>query len=132
MVKGFKFFSENHTVLTSLTDLVNKWQPTGMLDDAESPELVAHALETIYEYLVERPDSDSDFIINVYPIISRLYRNKTRYYFEDEIKRIVDRVIERLTYHLVTHRNPDLFFMANIDHEAEISFMIFEELNWEE
>lgn len=133
MVKNFKFFSENYPKIKSITDLIERWEPTGLLDDVELPELVAHILETSLQFILEeRSETPDDINSCIFPILKRLYNNKRRYYFDEEIKNMVDRIIERLTYHLITHRNPDLYFYVNIDHEAEICFMIVEELKWEE
>lgn len=95
MLNNFKFFCNNdHELIPlqrSLRDLVDKWEATGLLDDAVCPELVATVMETTVSYYV---DSLNDYKMEILlPTLSRLFRNKERYYSDERILALSEELV---------------------------------------
>lgn len=96
-MNNFKFFTENiqdKPLLVSsprtLTELINKWGPTGLLDDAISLELVAYVMEMTFNRLSSRDDV---WLFSVYPVLSRIFKTKQRYYNDEIIRRLIDTIV---------------------------------------
>ena len=133
MLKQFKFFCNNiqdkpelGTLQRSLRDLVDKWEPTGLLTDAVCPELVATVMETTVSYYV---DSLNDYKMGILlPLLSRLFRGKERYYSDERILALVEELVSVIELNEFNANN----WHTRLDWEVEMVSELYEFFNWEE
>lgn len=133
MLSNFKFFCDNiqdepelGTLQRSLRDLVNKWEPTGLLEDAVCPELVATVMETTVSYYV---DSLNDYKMEILlPTLSRLFRNKERYYSDERILALAEELVSVIELNEFN----DNHWHTRLDWVADTVSELCEFFDWEE
>lgn len=133
-MKQFKFFCDNiqdepeevGTLQRSLRDLVNKWEPTGFLEDAVCPELVATVMETTVSYFI---GSINDYTMTILlPTLSRIFRYKERYYSDERIISLAEELINVIELNEFNPTN----YHTRLDWEAEMVGELYEFFNWDE
>lgn len=133
MLSNFKFFTDNKkdvpelgTLQRSLRDLVNKWEPTGLLTDAVCPELVATVMETTVSYYV---DSLNDYKMEILlPTLSRLFRGKERYYSDERILALAEELVSVIELNEFNANN----WHTRLDWVADTVNELCEFFDWEE
>lgn len=133
MLSNFKFFCDNiqdepelGTLQRSLRDLVNKWEPTGLLTDAVCPELVATVMETTANYFVDEIDGSKINLVLL--ILSNIFRNKERYYSDERIISLAEEIMNVLDLNEFNAIN----YHTRLDWEAEMVGELYEFFNWVE
>lgn len=133
MLSNFKFFCDNipykpelGTLQRSLHDLVNKWEPTGLLTDAVCPELVATVMETTVNYFI---DNTNDYKMAILlPTLSRIFRYKQRYYSDERIISLAEELMNVISLNEFNENH----YHTRLDWEAQVVSELYEFFNWDE
>jgi hypothetical protein len=110
------------------------WAASGLLDDAENPEMLCGVLDVTLEYIHQQNLTEDLLSSLLFPIMTRIYRTKNNTYPDYQIKLKLLRIemwlrSDELRNIMVDIRNGA--FMS-IDAEAEMCLLTAERFDWVE
>jgi len=108
-------FHENYDTIIEDNELVDKWTKIGLLENGN--KTLAIALEISAVYLLEVDDMHSPLNTLVFPVIYRIFKDRTSEFDFEELKTEVMTVIHLLNEKL--HLIDDLSCVNFIDCEAQ-------------
>ena len=111
------------------------WEVTGLLEGAMNVPLLIRALNNTYKYIIDNNLlNNPTFSTLLLPIITRLYRNKFRFYNDYEIRDKIDHVVAFMNSTTIRRIIQEIQSNAwtGIDIEAETCAIVTDNCNWEE
>jgi hypothetical protein len=122
-MQSFKFFKNN----------TSDWRSTGLLDECDNEPLLIKVLDITRNYLRDNNLLNGDYVL-IFPIVRRIWYNKSMNYSDEEIENNVIEYVEYLGSEelrsLMIKLLADAFM--SVDIEAEIVNVVSDYFNWNE